>query len=86
MSKDFHVISHHVSTKPSMLNKLLPSIKRDIVAPVHVGCIKEFIKKLVLDNPGPLGVTSSPGLSIASTGTTNPINTPIRTKFSFRSN
>jgi len=41
-----------------MLNKLLPSIKRDIVAPVHVGCIKEFIKNwsLITQDPWVLQV------------------------------
>ena len=39
-----HVISHPIEHKVSMLGKWLPSIKRDIVVPLHVGCIKGFIE------------------------------------------
>ena len=39
-----HVISHPIEHKASMLEKWLPSIKRDIIVPLHAGCIKGFIE------------------------------------------
>ena len=48
-----HVISHPIEHKASMLGKWLPSIKRDIVVLLHVGCIKSFIENwsLIAQDP-----------------------------------
>ena len=53
-----HVISHPIEHKASMLEKWLPSIKRDIIIPLHAGRIKGFIENwsLVTQDPWVLQV------------------------------
>ena len=48
-----HVISHPIEHKASMLRKWLPSIKRDIVVPLHAGRIKGFIENWSLITQDP---------------------------------
>ena len=56
------------------LSVILPSIKRGIVTSLHAGRIKEFIENWGLITQDPwVDITVSPGFSVATSGSTNPV-------------